>query len=54
MSVAGQRPDGELFGAMAEADVVVAVAAALPAMALVAVTLQRQDISCLPHCSVLA
>ena len=54
MSVAGPRPDGELFGAMVVADVVVAVAAAMPAMALVAAPLQRQDISCLAHSSVLA
>ncbi|MGB8295766.1 MAG: hypothetical protein WCG85_10100 [Polyangia bacterium] len=54
MSVAGPRPDGELFADMVEADVVVAVAAAMPAMALVAVILHQQDISSLPYSSVLS
>jgi hypothetical protein len=54
VSVAARRPDGALFADMVEAAVVVVVAAAMPAMALVAVILHRQDISSLPHSSVLA
>lgn len=50
MSVAGPRPDGELVVAM----VVVAVAAAMPAMALVAAILHRQKFPGLRHSSFLA
>jgi hypothetical protein len=54
VSVADTRLDGELFADMVEAAVVVAVAADMPAMVLVAATLRRQDISCLPYSNVLA
>jgi len=50
VSVAGPRPDGELVVAM----VVVAVAAAMPAMALVAAILHRQKFPGLRHSSFLA
>jgi hypothetical protein len=47
VSVAGPRPDGELFGAMVVADVVVVVAAAMPVMALVAAMVRLHDVSSL-------